>query len=407
MSKEALSGLRVVEYADLISGPYCAKMMADLGAEVIKVERPDVGDQARHWEPFQDDHPDRERSGLFLFLNTSKKGITLDVTTPTGMQCFRKLIERCDVFIENNPPRVMEELGLTYAELSKINPKLVMVSITPFGQDGPYRDYKANELVTFHMSGLGYETPRATDPKLTHLPPLKGGGYFAKFFAAVNAAGAAMAAVHAARRDGVGQHVDISEQQCLAPLLRRPLAIYAYDDKKIVTRFMHTWKVAPHHFMKCKDGDIFASVVEEHQWTNLVEVMGNPEWAQDPRFLDGPGRLENWALLEPHLSKWLLERTKDQVWRETQAKGIPFAPVTTVEDLRQSPQLQAREFFIAVEHPEMGQTVLPGAPYKFSETPFRVTKAAPLLGEHNEEVLCGLLGYTKMDLVKMGETGIV
>lgn len=393
MSKQALANLRVLEFAELISGPYCSRLLADLGAEVIKIERPDGGDRARTWAPLQENLPESEQSGLFLFLNVNKKSVTLDVETPQGMAAFRELIAKTDIFVENNPPALMERLGLTYAELSKINPRLIMVSITPFGQTGPYRDYKSTELVTFHMSGLGYETPRAVDPKLVDNPPLKGGGYFAGFFAAVNAAGAALAALYARRRDGVGQAIDISEQQCLIPLLRRAVAIYLYDGR-IATRFMHTWKVAPHHFMQCKDGYVFASIVEEHQWERLVEVMGNPEWAKGEVFQDGASRLEHWDQVEPFLSEWLMQRTKDEVWRETQAQGVPFAPVNLISDLLQSPHLLERQFFLSVPNAAGESVVIPGTPYKFSETPARVAGPAPRLGEHNAEILGERLGQT-------------
>jgi len=406
VNKKALSGIKVLECAELISGPYCAKMLDDLGAEVLKVERPMVGDRSRHLGPFSQDIPHPEQSGLFLYLNTNKKGITLNLETTTGVRLFKELVERSDVLVENTTPGTLPDLGLGYDEIEKINPRLVMASITPFGQTGPYRRYMSSELVTFHMSGLGYETPRATERISPDRPPLKGGGHFAEFFAAVNAAAAIAAALYARRANGLGQYIDISAQESLIPLLRRPIALYQYE-QRVASRLGYTWKVAPHHFMRCKDGYIFASVVEEHQWSRMVEVMGNPDWGRDDRFRDGPSRLEHWNVLEPLLGGWLLQRTKDEVLQETQAQGIPFAPVNTVKDLMDSPHLQARDFFAEVNDREDGPVTMPGVPYKFSVTPPLAPQPAPRLGEHNREVFCDLLGYSKCELVKLRETGII
>ena len=159
MSGQALSGLKAVEWSDFVSGPYCGKLLADLGAEVVKVERPGVGDGARSYGPFPQDIPHPERSGLFLYLNTNKLGVTLDVRTATGAQLLSKLLEQADVLIENNPPREVEELGFAYERLRQLNPRLVMTSITPFGQTGPYRDYRSCDLISFNASGLAFVNP--------------------------------------------------------------------------------------------------------------------------------------------------------------------------------------------------------------------------------------------------------
>ena len=159
MDREALSGLKVLEYGEFICAPYCGKLLADLGAEVIKVEPPGLGDKARHWGPFPQDLPHPEKSGLFLYLNTNKLGVTLNLESAAGIKIFTELVKQVDVLVENNPPKEMEWLGLDYESLHQINPRLVVTSITPFGQTGPYHDYKGCDLISFHMSGEAYVNP--------------------------------------------------------------------------------------------------------------------------------------------------------------------------------------------------------------------------------------------------------
>ncbi len=198
MVQGALYDLKILEYAQFISGPYCAKLMADLGAEVIKVEAPGLGDRARRYGPFPQDIPHPEKSGLFIYLNSNKKGITLDLHTTTGMKIFKELVRWADILVENNPPQFMKRLRLNYETLKEVNPRLIMISITPFGLTGPYRDYKTTELITFHMSGLGYETPGSVDDPEKE-PPLKAAGHQASFLGGTMGALLTLFALHPTR----------------------------------------------------------------------------------------------------------------------------------------------------------------------------------------------------------------
>lgn len=404
MQQKALAGVRVLEYAQLVAGPYCAKMLADLGAEVIKIEPPRTGDQARQLEPFPNDIPHPERSGLFLYLNTNKKGITLNANTATGRSLFKDLVSASDILIVANPPHPLSMLKLDYTVLKEINPRLIVVLISPFGQSGPYKDYKATDLISFHMSGLGYLAPRgATDHSR---PPLRAGGRLADMFAALNAAASALMALYARRLTGRGQQVDISEQECIIPMIRRPLTVYLYR-KQISARFTRSWRIAPNDIMPCKDGYLFVAAIEEGQWQRFVELMGNPDWAEDPRFRDRFGRTEHWEALYPLITAWTMKHTKEEIYRAAQARRIPISPLNTAEDLFSSAHLQARGFFAEVDHPETGTLKYPGAPYKLSQTPWGVQQAAPLLGEHNQQIYCDLLGRTQRELVKLHEAGII
>ncbi|MEE8397795.1 MAG: CoA transferase, partial [Desulfobacterales bacterium] len=228
MTDGALSDLRVIEFADFISGPFCAKLMADLGAEVIKIETPSSGDTARQTGPFPNDIAHPERSGLFLYLNTNKQSITLDPGTSAGADIFKELVKSADVLIENMPPSTMEGLGLDYESLRRINPGLIMTSITPFGQSGPYAHRKANDLICTQMSGLAYHTPSGGVDS-PERPPLKPGGRQSDFIAGSTAAAATMFAVIARRTLGEGQHLDVSQHESNASFLRPQVAFHTYD----------------------------------------------------------------------------------------------------------------------------------------------------------------------------------
>ena len=402
---DALAGVRVLEHAQMVSGPHCAKMLADLGAEVVKIEPPSRGDQARAAGPFPDGAPHPERSGLFLYLNANKRSVTLDPATPAGQRLFADLVDWCDILVESPPGQRLGDLGLGYETLAARRPELVMVSITPFGDTGPSRGYASSELVTFHASGLGYVTPRgATDPAK---PPLKAGGRLAEFFAGLNGAVAAMAALHARRRTGRGQHVDVSKQECLLPMLRRDIAAYTYDGE-VASRLMRSWKIAPNDIVPCKDGYVFIAAVEEAQWQRLVDLMGKARLGRRPTLpgSSGPGR----ALGDSQVTG------RDVDPRALQDGDLPNGPGQPDPDqpgehqrptCLTSPHLAAREFFVEVEHPDAGRWPYPGAPYRFAATPWRIRRRAPRLGEHNDEVYGEWLGRSGGELDTLRRTGVI
>ena len=400
-AKRALDGLKIVEYSQFVSGPYCAKLLADLGAEVIKVEEPGVGDKARSLGPFLNDIPHPERSGLFSYLNTNKLGITLNVKTIIGKRIFHRLLEEADILVENNQPRLMKKLGIDYKSLSKINPRLIMTSATPFGQTGPYKDYKTCELLAYHTTGAGCTTPQFSGDR----KPLKAGARLSEFYTGQTAAAATMCAVLAREMTQRGQHVDVSTQECFNNNLWTILPRYIFIGE-IASR-KGSSMLAPASVLPCRDGYVSFQVMTQAQWLDLVEVMGNPEWAQDERFKDPFTRGENWDQLRPLMEEWLSKQNKQDLFHAAQAKRAPVAPVNTMEEVVNCKQLAAREFFVEIEHPEIGRVKYPSAPYKFSETPWRVEQPAPLLGQHNEDIYCNRLGYTGKDLVRMRGEGII
>ncbi len=401
MPDKALSHLKVLELCNLVSGPYCTKLLADLGAEVIKIEQPGIGDKARQRGPFPSDIPHPERSGLFLYLNTNKSSITLDIGTSKGKDILRQLIKQADILVEDNPPRVMKELGLTYRELKKVNPRLVMTSITPFGQTGPYCDYKAHEMNLYHAGGEGYLLPTQS-PNLTR-EPVKAGGLVGDCVCGLSSAIATLAATYNMRETGVGQHIDVSKQDVLMTMVLLEIAMYVNNG--IVRDRLHRLILTPIP-IECQDGYIMISVLSDREWRDLVKLMGNPQWAQDERFDKWLNRHLYADEINPRIREWAKTQKKEELFHKLQANAISGVPVNTSEDLVKSPQLECRGFFAEVNHPSAGKLKYPTAPYKFSKTPSRIERA-PLLGEHNEAIYCGQLGYSKEELVKLKESGII
>ena len=403
MTNRALSGLKVVEYAHFIAGPYCAKMMAGLGAEIIKVEEPE-GDPARQRGPFLDDLPHPERSGLFLYLNANKLGVTLNLRCATGLEMFKRLVAQADVLIEDCPPALAREFGIHYQALREVNPALVMTSITNFGQSGPYRDYKSCNLVANHMGGIGYLTPGIM-ASLEEGSPLKGGGHQADFMAAISAAIVTMAAVYERRRTGEGCHLDLSEYEAVATIAGRDIAAYSYEGT-LAQRHM-ALAAGAFGLIPCKDGYFQVHCRRDEEWRAFLEFLGCPELAADERFLTPGQRTENWGALKPLLAQHAMHLSKDDLYRRLQARRLACAPANTIAEAFDSAHMATRGFPVNIEHPAAGRLRYPGGPYLLSLTPWQVERPAPLLGQHNEEVFCGRLGFPREELARLRESGAI
>ena len=394
MLEPALADLTVVECGLGLAGAFCAKALADLGADVIKVEPPD-GDPARRAGPFFGDTPNNEASGQFLYLNANKRGITLDLEADRGRRNLRELLQPADILVTDFSPRRLEELELDYPHLQTLNPGLIATCISPFGQTGPYRDYLGSDLIAWHMGGTGYGTPYNAVSNPEEQPPLRGGGYQAEYLAGWTAAAATMAALFHRHTYGSGQMVDISAMEAVANMMRPSFAAYSYQREAIVdTRRKNglAW-VFP-----CKDGHISTSFARDHWWDSMKEVMGRPEWAESPVFADLASRRVNADALELLLIEWFMRHTRQELYRMLQASGVSCFPINSIQEVVDSPQYAAREFFVEQEHPVAGRIKQPGPPVRYSKTPWRLRKAAPLLGEHNQEVLGGLMGYSRENL---------
>jgi len=401
MTNRALDGLRVLEYCDMVAGPYCGKLLADLGAESVKIEQPLVGDRARHRGPFAGDEPHPEKSGLFLYLNTNKLGVTLDPTTPTGRRIFLQLVKDVDVLIEDHAPGRMPELGLAYDTLAAANPGLVMVSIAPFGQDGPYSGYNCYTLNLHHVSAHSTQffVARFDEPGREPVPP---GGYAGEYDSGLNAAIAVMGALFGRMLTGEGQYIDVSKMESLLGLERVDICRFA-DGDSIIARF----GMQIGGLMECKDGFVILTMPQDHQWVGLVKAMGSPEWALNEEYATEMGRAKNHDDIQPRVEAWAMQFTKDEVYRICQENGVPLGPVRSTVEVFEWQQAQERGFFQEVEHPVAGKFHYPTAGYKLPATPWQAERAAPLLGQHNEEIYCSRLGYSLEDLARLRADGVI
>ena len=402
MKESLLSNLKVVEYCHMVSGPYCGKLLADLGAEVIKIEEPKRGDEARKRGPFPKDVPHPERSGLFLYLNTNKLGITLNIDTKKGKELFKELVAGADILVEDKPPGMLAALGLGYEVLSELNPMLVMTSITPFGQTGPYKDYKAYPLNSFHSGAEGFITP--TGDPFPDRPPLKVARYAGEYEAGIHSMLATLAALYYQRATGLGQQVDISKQEAMVDINTYELLGYPY------VGFYPTRSTVLLPFggiMPAKDGCGHLAMYEEVQWDNLAELMGNPDWTKEELFTNPDVRRQRSDEVNQHLAEWTRQHTKYEIYHEGQKAGVATGAYQTPEEIMNSEQLNSRGFFVELDHSEVGRVTYPTAPYRFSKTPWCGRRAAPLLGEHNEEIYHKRLGHSKEELGRLRGMGVI
>lgn len=408
MVSKALEGVRVLELCQFVAGPYCTKLLADLGAEVIKVEEPGIGDPARRRGPFLGDIPHAERSSLFLYLNTNKLGITLNLNTVTGKEILRRLVPEVDILVEDNPPQRIPELGLEYDCLTGINPQLIMTSITPFGQTGPYREYKAYTLNTFHAGGEpSLQLAMSATPDRA---PVAGSRFIGEHDAGLSAATATLAALFYRGMTGQGQHVDVSKHESLIALSRLENVFYANRERPETQEMAMALAQGAGMIgglMRCRDGYVVLAAMQENQWRGLVELMGHPAWTEDEMCRSEQTRSLNALKITSLVQEWMINQTQEEVFRSGQEKGVPIGAVNSPRDLVNSPQLRARGFFVEIEHPKAGRIEYATAAYRFSKTPWSAQCPAPLLGEHNEPIYCGLLGYSRQELVKMKQAGVV
>ncbi len=392
----ALAGVKVLEYAGFIAGPYCGRLLADLGAEVIKIEPPG-GDPARAYGPFAGDVPHPEKSALFVHLNTNKLGITLDLEAKEGQQIFRELANGADIVIEDCAPGRFDALGLGYDELAKLNPRLVLTSITAFGQTGPYRDYEARHIQLFNATEGGNSARRRDDR------PTQTGGFIGEYDGGLNAGVATLAALYSSQLTGEGQHVDISKFEAMAALQRIDISIRRNADRVLdYRRGSSIGGLVP-----CKDGYVVITTPEDHQWQYLMDMMGNPEWSKDPRYQERDERPKHSKEIQPRVIEWMKEHTKEEIYRLGQEAKAPLGPVLTIPELLDSPQLAARDFFAEVDHPVAGKHRQPGMAFRMSESPWRAVRPAPRLGEHNQEIYGGRLAYTEQKLAALRQAGVI
>jgi crotonobetainyl-CoA:carnitine CoA-transferase CaiB-like acyl-CoA transferase len=386
MPDTALSDLVVLDLGTDVTGPYCAKLLGDYGADVIKIE-PLGGDPARRTGPFPGDVPHREKSGLFLHLNTNKRSVTLNLQTPTGRSILLDLVKRANVLIENNIPGYMDDLDLGWDDLAEVNPRLVMTSITPFGQDGPYKDYAAEEITVFAMGSRMYVVHGQPDRE-----PLRYAPDTAWFQVGATAALATMGGVFAQRRFDIGQQIDVSALEALVGNVDAGTVAYSMTGVKREGRTRQTVSSAQ-GVVPCLDGFMLMIAGGERFFRRLLRAIGHPELAQDPRFATAAARSEHRDDFDAIFLPWCLERTRREIFQQLQAYSVMCAPIQTVDEVFTDPQEVARNFFVEIDHPEAGRLLYPGRLSLWRRHPGRsAARAAPRPAQR--KVLCGELGLS-------------
>lgn len=380
----ALEGVRVVELAQGIAGPWCGRLFADYGADVVKVERPVTGDFTRGWGPFPGDLPDVEKSGLFFFLNTNKRSVTLDVDIADDRERLLGLLCDADVLIDDSSPRLLQERRLDYATLARINPKLVMISCTPFGQTGPYADWRGYELNSYHLSATGSRYCGLPDRE-----PLATGAFLADFFGGFTAAAWGLGAILGRDQVGGGQHIDCASAEVLAALVVGSLNVGGYAQDGVFHRRTGRGMglACPARIYPCRDGWVFIIALETHQWLGLCRAMGDPEWAMPDLFHELKSRGANRDLIDPMIEQWTLPRSKNEIMGICQAHGCPATALYDMDDLARLPHLQERDYWRYLEHSALGRVRTLGPVIRLPDCPGGPEAAAPLLGEHDSEIL--------------------
>ena len=397
MTIQFLKGMRVIELGSQFSSPFCSKLLADYGADVVKIEKPNSGDSARRHGPFVGNVAHQEKSIPFLYLNTNKRGITLDIATITGQQILGSLLETADILVENFGPEISLSLGVDPNILSSRYPGLIVTSITPFGYSGPYKNMESTDIVICALSGLMYHSGDSDQE------PLRNVLNQSFYIAGINAAVATLAATFQRLTTGNGQHVDVCATECMASHLVQAIPYYNYMGAIKGRRPIRGSGIE--ELMPARDGYVVPSIQGSQPWSVFTDLIGE-EGLQDPKFETGPGRIEHGkelkALLEQGLQKW----DRKPLFQASGERRLVFGMAQDAGDLVECPHLDSRGFFVNVDHPIVGQNRYPGLGPVISDQEFKIEKPAPLLGQHNWEIF-NQLGFKRKELTLLRSNGII
>lgn len=395
----ALSHIRVLDLTRVLAGPWCTQTLADLGADVIKIERPGQGDDTRQWgPPYARDATgqDTTEAAFYLAVNRNKRSVTLDISTPEGQELVRRLVAQCDVLVENFKVGDMQRYGLDYESLRGDHPSRIYCSITGFGQTGPYAPRAGYDFIVQGMGGFMSVTgERDGQPGAS---PQKAGVAIADLFTGAHATIAILAALNHMERTGQGQHLDIC-------LLDTQVAMMA----NMATNYLATGRpparwgnahpnIVPYQVFKVADGWVIVACGNDGQFRKLTQVAGQPELADDPRFATNPARVRHRDQLVPLLQELMIQHPRDEWIRLLEEVGVPCGPINDMADVFQDPQVLAREMRQDLPHPIAGQVSVPGSALKLSATPVTYRSAPPLLGQHTQEVLQSLVALSDGEL---------
>ncbi|MGE7635605.1 CaiB/BaiF CoA transferase family protein [Bacillus paramycoides] len=393
--QQALKNIRVLDFTRVLAGPYCTMLLADMGAEVIKVEMPNRGDDTRHFGPFQNNE-----SGYFMFLNRGKKSITLDLKNPESIQIVKQLVRESDVVVENFRPGVMKKLGLDYKSLKDVNPQLIYASISGFGQSGPYSKRPAYDLVAQAMGGLASITGHENNP------PTRTGASLGDMSAALYAAYGIMVALFHRLQTNQGQFLDIAMMDTVFSLLESNVMRYTTENvvpERIGSRHPIS---SPFDIYKAKDGYVVIAIANDSLFYRLCTAMDRPDLITHEKFKIDPQRTKYERDLKEILEEWLQQYNVSQVVEQLNDFGIPCSPIMNIQEVCEDQHIKEREMLVEMEHPLAGKVKIVGNPVKLSETPPVIKESSPLLGEHTADVLKEILHLTDYELTRLKEEKI-
>ena len=401
---QILEGVRILDLTQWLAGPQATRLMVDLGAEVIKVELPPKGEHSRHIRIVPKDGKDGATPSYFIMHNRGKKSLCVDIKTPAGQAVIKDLVPHCDVVFENFTPGIMERYGLTYESLSAINPSLVMCSVSTYGQTGPYSRRIGNDLVALAAGGLLH---LVGEPDGYPAYPASAIG---DHMTALNAFGAIMAALFHRQRTGEGQHIDLALVDCTYNAHDWALAAYSVTDGAVDPQRGGSQRAGafPYGAFKSKDGYIAIGLITEDHWVALVKRMGHEELLTSPEFKTNRWRIQNADALRVIIEEWLQSLPSDEEAIRIMADELrlPVAPILSIGQFADDPNLSAR-MIETTPNPDYGELKLLKSPHKFSKTPPHIPGPASRLGQHTDELLGGLCGYTAERLRELREQGIL
>ena len=392
-----LEGIKVLDLSRVLAGPFCCMMLGDMGADVVKVERVGRGDDVRS----VGDKVGGE-SLYYLMMNRNKRGVTLDFRHPEGIALLKALVQKADVLVENFRAGTMEKMGCGYEVLKEINPRLIMASISGFGQDGPYADYACYDMIAQAMSGLMDLTGEPDRP------PVTTGTFVVDYSSGLYAALGIVGALRAREATGVGQRVDVALLDTAVSFLITAIPEYLLLGKKMTRRGNRDRYCAPANLFRAKDGRwVFVAAATDSLFPRLLKVMGREEVLQDPRFAKNEARMNHIEEAEALLAEWVKARTADEVVSLVRGAGLPCAKVATIDEVVEDPQVRHREMLVEIEHPTVGRFPMHGLNIHYSHTRQEIRRPAPLLGQHNEEIYGEWLGLDTQTVARLKENKII
>jgi benzylsuccinate CoA-transferase BbsF subunit len=403
MEREALKGIRIADFSWVWAGPLATLLLSFLGAEVLKIESRKRVDQMRQGSiTTGESFPIYDASPIFNNANLNKKSVTIDLSRPEGGELAKKIVAASDLVVENMRPGVMDKLGLGYKDLVKVKPDVIMLSSSGFGSTGPYREYAGYAPIFAAFGGLAYLTGYEDGE-----PNTMSGVMDLRIGTA--SAFALLAALIHRQKTGEGRYIDLSSSECVSALVGAELMQYTMNKTSPLRNGNQDSVMAPHNCYRCKGDDkwISIAVATDKEWKALCRVMGDPAWTTEEAFADVYRRWNNRAELDAHISEWVKNHTHYELMTLLQKAGVAAMPSFNAEEILSDPHVKARCLINQVHHPVMGEKVVLNPAWKLSETPARIKKASPLLGEHNEEVFGELLGMSATEIRKLEDEKIV